>query len=243
MRDLRGKRYWLVGASEGLGVALARKMAEAGAQLVLSARQQDRLQELADSLPGGAVVVALDVSDPASVTDAARLVGDVDGVIYLAAAYWPMKAQVIDAEQAAVMVDVNLTGAMRVLAQVIPGMIARGAGHIVLTGSLAAFRGLPGAVGYAASKAGLQSLAETLRLDLKGYGVDVQIGHPGFIRTRLTDKNDFAMPALMEPDQAATHMMRLIRGRRFQYSFPWGFSRIFRIARLLPDWIFFRLFA
>ncbi len=243
MRKLSGKTYWLVGASEGLGRALAEKLSKAGVSLVLSARGADSLQALADSLPGEARVVTCDVSDRASVVAAAEAVGAVDGMVFLAGAYWPQPAQEWNAEQVEAMFDVNLTGAARVLGQVVPGMVARKVGHIVITGSLSGYRGLPGAIGYASSKAGLMHLAESMHCDLRGSGVDVQLAVPGFIRTRLTDKNNFSMPFLMEPDQAAEEMMILMRSDSFQRAFPKLFSLVFRGGNFLPDWAYYRIFG
>lgn len=243
MRKLSGKTYWLVGASEGLGRALAEKLSKAGVSLVLSARSAESLQALADSLPGPARVVACDVSDRASIVAAAEAVGAVDGLVFLAGVYWPQPAQEWNAEQVEAMFDVNLTGAARVLGQVVPAMIDRGAGHVVITGSLSGYRGLPGAIGYASSKAGLMHLAESMHCDLRGTGVDVQLAVPGFIRTRLTEKNDFAMPFIMEPDQAAEEMMILMRSEKFQRAFPKLFSLVFRGGNFLPDWLYYRVFG
>ena len=243
MRKLSGKTYWMVGASEGLGRALAQKLSKAGVELVLSARGADSLQALADSLPGPARVVPCDVSDRASVVAAAEAAGAVDGLVFLAGAYWPQPAQDWNAEQVEAMFDVNLTGAARVLGQVVPAMVARGAGHVVLTGSLSGYRGLPGAIGYAASKAGLMHLAESMHCDLRRTGVDVQLAVPGFIRTRLTDKNDFAMPFIMEPEAAAEEMMTLMRSDKFQRAFPKLFSLVFRGGNFLPDWLYYRVFG
>lgn len=239
-----GRRYWLVGASEGLGAALARKLSAAGVELVLSARHADRLQSLARELPGRARVVAMDVRDDASVAGAARAAGRIDGVIYSAGAYWPMPATAWQAEQAVAMADVNFTGAVRVLGHVVPDMVARDSGHVLLIGSLAGFRGLPGSVGYGAAKAGLMTLAESLRADLWRTGVQVQLANPGFIRTRLTNRNSFRMPFLMEPDAAARRVFELMcTPERFQRHFPWAFSLVFRLSRLLPDGVYYRLFA
>jgi NADP-dependent 3-hydroxy acid dehydrogenase YdfG len=243
MQAWAGKRYWLVGGSEGLGLSLAHQLSRVGCEVVLSARSEDRLAEAVAALPGKASAVVCDVSDMASVRDAAAKVGAVDGVVYLAGVYWPMRAQDWDADQVAAMCDVNFTGCARVLGQVLPGMVARGAGHVVLTGSLSGFRGLPGAIGYGASKAGVMALAESMHCDLRGTGVRVQLANPGFIRTRLTDKNDFAMPFLMEPDEAAREMFEHMNSDSFKRSFPMLFSWLFRLSQLLPDWAYYRIFA
>ena len=237
-----GKHYWLVGASEGLGLALAAQMRAQGARLTLSARSETALAAAARALPGVAVV-PMDVSDNAAVQRAAEQIGPVDGVVFLAGVYWPMTGRAIDAEQLVAMCDVNFTGCARVIGAVLPGMVARGTGHVVITGSLSGFRGLPGAVGYGASKAGVMALAESLYADLRGTGIKVQLANPGFIRTRLTAKNDFSMPFLMEPEGAAREIVTLMRTTRFKANFPTVFSWIFRLSQFLPDWAYYRIFA
>jgi short-subunit dehydrogenase len=121
-------------------------------------------------------------------------------------------------------------------------MVARGRGHLVLCGSLSGFRGLPGAIGYGASKAGLMHLAETMRVDLKRTGVEVQLVNPGFIRTRLTEKNDFTMPFIMDADTAARHFFAQMNRKSFSANFPRGFAALFRASQFLPDWLYYRLF-
>ncbi|MEM1399221.1 MAG: SDR family NAD(P)-dependent oxidoreductase, partial [Pseudomonadota bacterium] len=191
---LDGKTYWIVGASEGLGRALAEEMDAAGAKLILSARSQDRLEALAGALKHTARAVPCDVTSSDSVLAAWQSVGDIDGVIYMAGAYEPMRAQDWNGDDVARICEVNFTGATRILSHVVPSFTKRGAGHIVIVGSLAGYRGLPGAIGYGASKAAIMHLAETLEADLWHTPVRVQLFNPGFIRTRLTDKNQFSMP-------------------------------------------------
>ncbi len=243
MRDWPSKRYWLVGASQGLGRAVAHELSKTGAELILSARDADALQSLADEVPGKASVVPIDVADSASVAAAAEAVGQIDGMVFLAGVYWPLKASEFDGEQVATMLDINLTGCARVLGHVLPPMVERDAGHIVLTGSLSGFRGLPGANGYGASKAGIMSMAETLYADLRTSGVDVQLINPGFIKTRLTDKNSFSMPFIMEPDEAAKLFVDHMQGDDFARNFPRHFGALFRLSQFLPDWLYYRLFS
>lgn len=244
MTDFQGKRYWLVGASEGLGAALAAKLSAAGAEVILSARNEERLKEVAEGLRGRSRTVTVDVSDRASVAEAADQVGEIDGMVFLAGVYWPLSSTEWNAEQVEAMADINFTGAIRVLGQVVPKMVERDAGHIVITGSLSGFRGLPGAMGYAASKAGTMALAESLRADLWRSGVRVQLANPGFIKTRLTDKNNFKMPFLMTPEQAAQEIFELMCDEgAFDRHFPRLFSYVFRLSRFLPNWLYYRLFA
>ena len=243
MRSWQGKRYWLVGASDGLGAALAHKMSAAGVHVIVSARSEEKLEALAKSLPGPSSVQVVDVSDDASVRAAAEAVGDVDGVVYLAGVYWPFGAQDWNAEQATAMADINFTGLVRVMGQVVPRMVARDKGHVVITSSLTGFRGLPRSIGYTASKAGTMSLAECMYADLRKTGVLVQVANPGFIKTQLTAKNDFNMPFIMEPEQAAQIMFDHMQTDRFKISFPRLFSWIFRLSQFLPDWLYYRIFS
>ncbi|UWR26079.1 SDR family NAD(P)-dependent oxidoreductase [Sulfitobacter sp. S223] len=243
MTQWQGKRYWLVGASDGLGAALAQRLSGAGAEVILSARSEDKLAALADSLPGKARVVTLDVADADSVAEAVKDVGAVDGVVYLAGVYWPFGAKEWNAEQGAAMADINFTGLMRVMGQIVPDMVARDDGHIVITSSLTGFRGLPGSIGYTASKAATMSLAECMYADLRKTGVKVQVVNPGFIETQLTDKNDFKMPFIMSPEDAAREVFEHMNSDKFKKSFPFAFSLLFRASQFLPDWLYFRIFS
>ena len=241
--DWAGKRYWLVGASDGLGKALAKVMVDAGAQVILSARSEDKLRDVAQSLGENARIQTIDISDDDSVTEAAQAVGNIDGLVLLAGVYWPFGAKEWNAKQANAMADINFTGFMRVLGQVVPQFVARDAGHIVITSSLTGFRGLPGSIGYTASKAATMSLAECMYADLRKTGVKVQVANPGFIKTQLTEKNDFNMPFIMETQDAAQHMFDHMNSRAFKKSFPRAFSLVFRASQFLPDWLYYRLFS
>ncbi len=240
--EFQGKTYWLVGASEGLGLALAQRLAAAGADVIISARNAAKLDQAAATIPR-ARAVAMDVGDSASVTAATETVGAIDGLVFVAGIYTPTTAQTWNAAEVEAMCDINFTGCARVVGAVLPAMVARDAGHVVITGSLSGFRGLPGAIGYAASKAGTMVLAECLYADLRGTGVKVQLGNPGFIRTRLTDKNTFKMPFLMTPEVAAEEMFTLMTSAKFSRSFPRLFSLFFRLGNFLPEWAYYRLFA
>nr|WP_037227972.1 SDR family NAD(P)-dependent oxidoreductase [Roseobacter sp. GAI101] len=239
----QGKRYWLVGASAGLGEALAHRINRAGAEVILSARSEVKLAKLVEELPGRASYQTMDVQDIESVRAAVSAVGEVDGIVYLAGAYWPFGAKAWEADHATTMIDVNLTGLVRVLGEVVPGMVKKDAGHIVITSSLTAFRGLPRSIGYTASKSGTLSLAECMYADLRKTGVKVQVINPGFIKTQLTEKNDFKMPFLMEPDAAAQEVFDHMNSDRFKKSFPFAFSLLFRFAQFLPDSIYYRVFG
>ncbi|WP_424988377.1 SDR family NAD(P)-dependent oxidoreductase [Microbulbifer sp. S227A] len=239
MTPLDRKALWLVGASEGLGRALARRLDARGAQLILSARNAGRLDSLCETL-NNARSLPMDVTDADSVRRACDKVGHLDGLIYNAGSYEPMRTTDWNSDAALAMCDVNFMGAMRVLGQIVPNFTAQGHGDITLIGSLAGYRGLPAAIGYGASKAALISLAETMRFDLRGTGVRVRVINPGFIDTRLTAQNAFYMPMLMTPEHAADRVIRAMRKRRFRTDFPAPFSWAIRGLRHLPDWLVYR---
>ena len=242
MTDLfRNKTWWIIGASEGLGRALAEEMDARGARLILSARGANRLSDLAATL-GEARAIPMDVTNADSVQEASERAGAVDGLVYCVGQYEPMHAQDWNAHDVALMTQANFTGALCVLGHSLPRMLERDTGHIVLIGSLAGYSGLPGAIGYGASKAALMHLAENLQADLRGTGLAVKQVNPGFIRTRLTAKNQFDMPFILSPEQAADRTIRAIESRRFATAFPTVFSWLFRMGRFLPRGLFLRLF-
>lgn len=243
--DVAGKHIWLVGASAGIGAALAKALASAGATLTVSARNFELLSALVQEMAGNAHrAITLDVTDAVSVDAAWAKVTDTtfpDMVIYNAGAYEPMAATEFDLKKIEQIVDVNFRGALRVLSHVIPAFVARDAGHIALVGSVAGYRGLPGAMGYGASKAALIHFAENLRADFARTNIGVTIINPGFVKTQLTAKNDFYMPCMITPEMAAASIMRGFTRDDFEIYFPHRFTRVLKFFRLLPNGIYFRL--
>ena len=238
---LNGKKYWIIGASEGLGRELAIQLSNLGVELIISARNEIRLNEL--SLRTKAKVIPLDVLDINAVRKAFNAVGRIDGIVYAAGDYTPLNSTVWNIDEVDKMIAINFTGAARVLGLVVPKFIAQNYGHIVMIGSLSGFRGLPNAIGYGASKAGMMHLAENIKADLYKSNIKVQLINPGFIKTRLTEKNNFKMPFIMSAEDAAKHVIRAMRRNRFQTNFPVMFSLIFRMTNFLPAFLYFWLFS
>lgn len=238
--DWRGRRVWLVGASTGIGAALARLLVHRGAQLALSSRSLHKLQALA--LPQ-ARLLPCDATDATALAQAHRTLladwGGIDLVVYLAGDYVPMRADSFDLATAERVVEVNFSGAMRLAACVLPGL-ARGNG-IAFVASVAGYRGLPKALCYGPGKAALIHFAEVLQLDLAPRGIGVWLVNPGFVATPLTANNDFRMPALLTPDEAAHAILRGLARGRFEIHFPWRFTVVLKLLAKLPYAWYFRL--
>lgn len=228
---------WIIGASDGIGAALAQVWADKGAKLILSARNEQRLQELALSLPGDPVVVPLDVADTLSLAQAQvaiRPFGPVDRIINMAALYDPGRVKDLDPSKAAQIVTVNLTGSFNV-AQTAAEVLRPG-GQLALCGSVAGYFGLPQGQIYSATKAGVTNLAESLRVEMGGR-MDVRLISPGFVDTRLTQKNAFEMPGLMPVDRAAQTIADQLDRNRFEIHFPRKLTLKLKLLRLLPYWL------
>ncbi|ANQ86474.1 short-chain dehydrogenase [Azoarcus olearius] len=244
LTDWRGRRVWLVGASTGIGAALARALAARGAQLALSARHPDKLAEAAAACPD-ALLLPLDLSHEnqfAAVHQ--RLLaqwGAIDVVMFVAGTYRPLRAWELDAAAVYETMAVNLTGTLCGVATVLPPMLARGAGSIVLVASVAGYRGLPRALLYGSSKAALINFAETLYLDLAPRGLGVYLVDPGFVATPLTAANDFRMPALIDADTAAREILTGMARGEFEIHFPKRFTRVMKALALLPRRCYFPL--
>ena len=245
MKTLKGSRIWLIGASFGIGAELARALSQSGAQLVLSARSGEALQKVAASCEGKCEVVLCDVTDHTQITQAhaqaLEAFGGLDKVIYNVGTYEPTSCANFHMDAVMHMIDTNLHGAIRVLHTILPDMQRQQSGHIVLVGSVAGYRGLPKAMGYGLSKAALIHLAENLRQDLEGSGIEVSIINPGFVKTRLTEKNEFDMPAEIEPAQAARYIVAGLQRGQYEIHFPKRFTYVMKAMSLLPSRLYFWL--
>lgn len=237
VRDWAGLRIWVVGASSGIGAALARQALEAGARVALSARRTDALADVAGGHPH-ACIAPLDVlSHQAWRTQHARVTeafGGIDLLVFCVAEYRPERCWDIDDEQAEHTVRTNLASVYTALGTALPDMLARGSGGIALVASVAGYVGLPGAPVYGPAKAALINLAEILYSELRPKGLSVYLINPGFVRTGLTDKNDFAMPALQMPEDAAREIWTGIARGRFEIHFPRRLTTPLKLLRLLP---------
>jgi len=245
VNDWRDRRVWLVGASSGIGAALARELARRGARIAVSARREQTLHAVLDEVGTGpdqraidALVLPLDVTNPAALAAARDAIvaawGGVDTVIWLAALWVPMRAQDFDLAAARRTIEINQIGALNLLAAVLPVLLDQGQGNLVLTASVAGWGGMPKALAYGQTKAALNHLAETLWLDLHPRGIGVAVVNPGFVDTPATATNTFQMPALISADEAANRILAGISAGQFNIHFPRRFTGMLKFLRLLP---------
>ena len=240
IQDWSGKRVWLVGASAGIGAALSKALTDRGATLALSSRKLTSLEAL--NLPG-ALLLPCDSTQPDTLTAARDALleawGGVDLVVYLAGSYEPMQAETLDVKVLEDVVNVNFHGAVRLTAAALPSL--KPGGGIALVASVAGYQGLPKALAYGSGKAALIHFAECLYMDLKDKGIGVWVINPGFVSTRLTEKNDFKMPALITPEQAALDIIAGLASGGFEIHFPKRFTRVLKLLSLLPYRLYFPL--
>lgn len=241
--DWAGRHVWVVGASSGIGQALALALAERGAQVTVSARRLAPLQALAES-HARIRALALDVTDEAAVAQAVSHVQartGLDVVVYAPGYYRAMRAERIDVAELRRHWAVNVLGAQVLAAQVLPLLMAQGRGHWSVISSVAGYRGLPRSMAYGSCKAALTHWMETLVYDLRPKGVGLSVIEPGFVATPMTAGNDFHMPALITAERAAQEILRGWAQGRFAIHFPKRLSRFLRALRCLPDGAYFAL--
>jgi len=246
IRDWRGQRVWIVGASQGIGEACARLLLQRGARVALSARGRQGLERIAAGADKDTcLVLPLDVTRPADIAAAFASLraqwGSPDLVLVVAGTHRAMRAWEMNGEEVRLLVETNLMGPLNVLEAIVPEMVAHGRGGIGLVSSVAGYRGLPTALVYGATKAALINLAETLYLDLHPRGLGVYVINPGFVKTPLTDRNEFKMPALIGADEAARETVRGLERGHFEIHYPRRFTGVLRLLRLLPYRLYFPL--
>jgi NAD(P)-dependent dehydrogenase (short-subunit alcohol dehydrogenase family) len=240
--EWKGRRVWLVGASTGIGAALAELLLRQGARVALSSRSGAALEALAAGR-ANALVLQADVTDAAQLAAAhAQIVaawGGLDLAVFNAGTHAPVRAWELDLVQARQLIDINLMGVLNGLAASLPDMLKQNSGAVAVVASVAGYSGLPTSLVYGATKAALINLSETLYLDLAPRGIGVHLVCPGFVATPLTAKNPFPMPALIPADEAAREIVAGIGRREFEIHFPKRFTRLVKFLRLLPyRWYF-----
>jgi short-subunit dehydrogenase len=243
MTALPWKTVWIVGASSGIGRAAALSLAASGVTVAASARDEAALNGLAEAAGGNIAVFPLDVTRPdrvaAAVPDMESAIGPIDLAILCAGVWEPFDLDAIDPAAFRVTIEVNYLGAVNAVAALLPVFRSRGRGQIAIVASVAGYFGLPKAATYAPTKAALINLAECLRTELDGSGVTISVVNPGFVETRLTAKNDFPMPFMMTPEDAAERMIEGLGTGRFEVAYPRRFAWLLKVGSLMPYPVFF----
>ena len=237
---------WCTGASKGIGRALALRLARNGDTVAASARSAEELQAVADEaerLTGAIVPFPLDVTDETAVTEVVAAIeeklGPIDVAVLNAGTHQPINAEDFASDPFRKLMDVNVMGTVHALAALLPRFMARRAGRIAVVASVAGYRGLPTASAYGATKAALINMLEALKPELDSVGVRLTLINPGFVKTPLTDKNEFKMPFLMEVDEAADRIAKGLERDRFEVTFPRRFTWMLKLGRILPYSLYF----
>ncbi len=244
------RNLWITGAGKGIGRAVAFEYARHGWSVAVSARTASDLKSLAteaqaENLPGRIHPFPADVTDHDAMIQTFKAieqdVGRLDHVILNAGTHAPSSAAQFNANAYRTLLEINVMGVVNGLSAAIPAFVDRKQGQIGVVASVAGYSGLPSAAPYGASKAALINMCEALKPELESVNVGVSLINPGFVRTPLTDKNDFPMPFLIEADEAAHHIYTGMVKGKFEIAFPRTFVLILKLLRILPYGLYFPL--
>jgi NAD(P)-dependent dehydrogenase (short-subunit alcohol dehydrogenase family) len=242
------KVAWITGAGKGIGRHLALQLAAQGWQVAATARTVSdlaSLQDQAEDLNGSIFTYGADITNEMKIEEIVetieKKIGSIDLAILNAGTYIRFGIEDFSASAFAKQINVNVNGTVNCLAPVMKSMKARGQGQIAIVSSLSGYRGLPLASAYGASKAALTNMCEALKVELEPFGVTLSVVQPGFIKTPLTEKNNFPMPFLMEAELAAKRILIGIEKKKFEIVLPTRFAYILKFARLLPYFLYFKI--
>jgi short-subunit dehydrogenase len=235
---IRGSVAWITGGSSGIGAALAHELCRRGARVAITARRAERLADVAASAPGEAHALPGDVREPAALEEVVAAVeanvGPIDLAVLNAGIWTQVEVGTWDSAIIREHIETNFMGMVHGLDAVLPRMLARRSGTIVGVASVAGYRGYTRAEAYGPSKAAEINLLESLRVDLGPLGVDVQLVNPGFVRTPLTEANDFPMPFMIEAPDAARRIADAIEKGKAETVFPLPYRVGMKLVRVAP---------
>ena len=231
------KKIWITGSSSGIGKALAEKFALEGWKVAVSARRKEILEEMAEH--ENIFSYPLDITNQDQVRDVfSKIVsdfGNIDLCVFSSGTYDPKLEQEINIKQNKFVMETNFFGVLYCIDSVEKYFKDKKEGHISIVSSVAAYRGLPNSSGYGPSKAALTNLTESLYFDFKKYNVRISLISPGFIKTPLTDKNEFSMPFIKSPEYAAKKIFNgLTKSKAFEIHFPKSLTLLLKLLRILP---------
>ena len=239
------KVIWITGGGTGIGKAVAIKFANQGWKVAISGRRENILKEVEDINPN-IKSFPLDVNDKGKCFEIMKNIkeefGDIDICFFSTGTWDPKKEREIDVAQIEKVFKVNFFGTLNCIKSVEDHFRNRKNGIITIVSSIAGYKGLPNSTGYGPSKAALNNLAESLYFDFGRYNVRVCLVSPGFIKTPMTDKNDFKMPFLKTPEYSADKIYNgLINSNKFEIHFPKSLTLVLKFFKIIPDRFYFYL--
>lgn len=245
--NYKDKNILIIGGTFGIGEELARQFDESQANLAICARSKDKLYELKAHLEGkNHIFASLDVNDSKELIELANTLNEewqkIDLIIYCVGTYKPMNLENFSLHKAKEIIDINLTSFLNFINGFLPLFKEEKIAHLAVISSVAGYFGMPNSLAYGASKAGLSNLCESLAIELKKYKTKVQIINPGFVKTRLTDKNQFKMPGIISVQKAAKHILEDLPKNKFEIAFPFLFTNVMKSLGALPYKLRFFLF-
>ena len=237
------KIIWITGASSGIGRALALKFAKNGWGVAASARREDLLSEL-NKMDKNIHSYPLDVTEIDKCKTTAELIikelGQIDICVFGTGMHDPKSEKKFNLEKIREIMEVNYFGTVNSINSIYEYFLNKKEGQIAIVSSVAGYRGLPAAGAYCASKSALISFAESLYFDMIRKNVKVSVISPGFIKTPMTDQNDFPMPMIKSPEYAANKIYSgLLKNNKFEIHFPKSFTFLMKIIQILPNWLYF----
>lgn len=236
----RNKNILIVGGSFGIGEALCRQLDKYQANLAILARSKEKIAALTDELDGNPIALKCDITQPKQLANAVQNLSQqwqhIDLIIFCAGTYQPMTIHDYQVEKAEEIIEINLLGFIRFLNAFLPQLNDKKITHFAIVSSLSGYFGLPNSLVYGASKAALSNLSESLYYEFK-HKVKIQLINPGFVNTRLTAKNTFAMPGMISTQQAATAILNKLPSRQFEITFPLPFALMMKILSYMPHTI------
>ena len=236
MTNYKNQNIWIIGASFGIGEELYHQLSEAGANLAISARSEEKLREIIKQQ--NHLALPMDIADEKSIVKAVEAVGErwkkIDLIIFCAGIYESMNVDNFNLAKAKNILEVNFVGFLNLLDKILPDIKEQKISQIAVISSVAGYFGMNNSLCYGASKAALSNLIESLYLELKKYGTKIQLINPGFVKTRLTSQNNFKMPFLIEPKKAAKIIIAEIGKNKFEIFFPKIFVWVMKFIGSLP---------
>jgi short-subunit dehydrogenase len=242
---MNNKVIWITGASSGIGRSLAIKFANEGWQVAASARRENLLKEL-NSVNSNIHSFPLDVTDSenciAVFDKIIEKVKNIEICVFCTGIHDPKSETSLNIEKIKKIMEVNYFGTINSINSIYNYFKEKKSGHISMVSSVAGYRGLPAGGAYCASKSALTTYAESLYFDMKRSNVRVSVIHPGFIKTPMTDQNNFPMPMIKSPEFAANEIFKgLTKSNAFEIHFPKSFTFIMKILKVMPNWLYFKI--